>query len=78
MGLPSRVAEKLQGARNAAARLLTGAPGRTHVPPVLRDLDWLPASVCVMFKVLLLTYKDLDNPKPRYLKDCCLETCKDT
>jgi len=33
---------RLQSLQNAAAGLVTGAPRREHITPILRQLHWLP------------------------------------
>ena len=38
-----------------------------HITPVLVRLNWLPVSYRIRFKVLLLTYKALNNLSPEYL-----------
>ena len=38
-----------------------------HITPVLVRLHWLPVSYRIRFKVLLLTYKALNNLSPEYL-----------
>ena len=35
--------------------------------PVLLDLHWLPVSYCIVFKILLLVFKSLNNVSPSYL-----------
>ncbi|XP_076841983.1 uncharacterized protein LOC143486075 [Brachyhypopomus gauderio] len=68
-GLPSSVLQKPQYVQNSAARLLTGSPSRQHITPVLRQLHWLPIKQRIHFKILLFTYKALNNLAPSYLSD---------
>ena len=48
-----------------------------HITPVLKDLHWLPIKLRIIFKILLLTYKCLNDLAPDYLsslvtlKNCC-------
>ena len=42
---------------------------RDHVSPVLASLHWLPVKFRIKFKILLLTYKALNDRAPSYLKD---------
>uniref|UniRef100_A0A3P9DJ14 THD domain-containing protein n=1 Tax=Maylandia zebra TaxID=106582 RepID=A0A3P9DJ14_9CICH len=54
---------------NAAARVLTGTRKREQISPVLASLHWLPVKSRIEFKILLLTYKVLNNQAPSYLND---------
>ena len=40
-----------------------------HITPVLSDLHWLPVSYHIVFKILLLVFKSLNNLSPSYLAD---------
>ena len=68
-GLPSNVLQKLQYVQNSVARLLTRSPSREHITPILRKLHWLPITQRIHFKILLITYKALNNLAPPYLTD---------
>ena len=45
---------RLQCVQDAAARLLCGASPRTHAPPLLNQLHWLPVSSRIQFKLSTL------------------------
>ena len=60
---------RLQLVQNAAARLITGTRKSEHITPVLATLHWLPVCFRVDFKILLLTYKALNNMAPPYLTE---------
>ena len=60
---------KLQSVQNAAARLIRMTHKYDHITPVLKDLHWLPVKERVNFKILLLTYKALNDLTPSYIKD---------
>ncbi|XDV50997.1 hypothetical protein PO909_019956, partial [Leuciscus waleckii] len=60
---------KLQIVQNSAARLLTGAPRRSHITPVLLDLHWLPVKFRIDFKILVLTFRALNGQAPQYILD---------
>ena len=47
--------------QNSAARLLTGTRKHEHISPILRSLHWLPSSERIDFKLLLLTFKSLNE-----------------
>ena len=59
----------LQLVQNAAARVLTRTKKREHISPVLASLHWLPVKSRIEFKILLLTFKALNNMAPLYLKE---------
>ena len=40
-----------------------------HITPVLRDLHWLPVHDSIRFKILLMTFKCLNQLAPSYLSD---------
>ena len=68
-GLPDCLLKKLQRVQNCAARLVKKLPWRSRITRYLRELHWLPIVERIKFKILLLTYKALNNLSPRYLKD---------
>lgn len=59
---------KLQRLQNTAARLITRTARNEHITPVLRELHWLPVAKRVEFKILVLTYKSLNDQAPVYLQ----------
>lgn len=68
-GLPACQLDKLQRVQNNAARIVTRAPMRDHITPVLHTLHWLPIKHRVQFKVLTLAYKAMHGEGPSYVKD---------
>ena len=84
-GLPSCELQKLQKIQNAAARILTGEGKRCHITPVLKKLHWLPIASRIQFKILMLTFKCLQDLAPRYLQEllksrktsCCTRSACD-
>ena len=50
-----------------AARFVSGARKFDHISSILVKLRWLPISYRVVFKLLLLVFKALNSPGPRYL-----------
>ena len=68
-GLRQDQVRKLQYVQNSAARLLTGSRKHEHIIPVLRDLHWLPVHERISFKILLMTFKCLNQLAPSYLSD---------
>uniref|UniRef100_A0A3B1JSL1 Reverse transcriptase domain-containing protein n=1 Tax=Astyanax mexicanus TaxID=7994 RepID=A0A3B1JSL1_ASTMX len=71
-GISSSSIHKLQMVQNAAARLLTHTRTHEHITPVLQNLHWLPVKYRIQFKILLLTYKALNNLAPPYLSNLLL------
>ena len=68
-GSSSKSLKTLQLVQNAAARVLTRTKKRDHVSPVLASLHWLPVKCRIVFKMILLTFKPLNNMAPLYLKE---------
>ena len=67
--------KSLQLIQNAAARTLTRTKKYEHISPVLASLHWLPVKSRIDFKVLLLTYKALNDLAPNYLKELVVPYC---
>ena len=53
-GLPKKAIGRLQLVKNVAAQ-------RTHMKPVLKSLCWLPISLRIDFKIVLLVFKSLNG-----------------
>ena len=68
-GCPDNLVSRLQRVQNAAAKLICRARKYDHVTNLLKDLHWLPVSHRIIFKILTLTYKALNNEGPSYLSD---------
>ena len=64
--LPNKQIERLQRIQNQAARMLKRIPRRNHIAPVLRELHWLRIHDIIIFKILLLTHKAVNNTAPEY------------
>ena len=54
---------------NAAARLIFGIGKFSHITPALYELHWLPVSLRIDYKILLLTFKCIYGLAPTYLSD---------
>ena len=67
----------LQRVQDAAARLLCGASPRTHAPPLLKQLHWLPVSSRIQFKLCTLMCDINHSTAPRYLTELVLR-CDDS
>ena len=68
-GLPDYQITRLQRVHNTAARILTRTQTFDHITPVLKDLHWLPVKQRIIFKIVTLTYRCLNDLAPRYLSD---------
>ena len=69
VGSPDTLINKLQIIQNAAARLITGTKKCTSITPILFSLHWLPVRQRIAFKVMLMTFKSLNNLGPEYLQE---------
>lgn len=61
--------------QNCAARLILCGAKHERITPLLRELHWLPVEQRIIFKILLLTFKVLNNLSPSYIRDL-LQTYK--
>ena len=66
-GLLNSLILKLQRIQNACARMVCSVPKFYHFTPILRDLHWLPVRQRIDFKIILITFKILNNMAPSYL-----------
>ena len=66
--LTNKQFERLQRIQNQAARMLKRIPRRNHITPVLRE-HWLRIHDRIIFKILLLTHKAVNNTAPEYFCD---------
>lgn len=60
-GLYGLTSQTTVGTTAAAARVITKTSISEHIFNVLQNLHWLTVKFCVHFKILLLTYKALNN-----------------
>ena len=68
-GITNTLMCKLQRVQNTAARVLSRTRKFEHITPVLRNLHWLPVKQRVAFKIMLITWKALNDSAPTYLQD---------
>ena len=76
-GLSKHLVHRLQLAQNCAARLILRGGKHYHVTSLLKELHWLPVEQRIIFKMLLFTFKALNNLCPSYIS-YFLETYKPT
>ena len=67
--LPNNQIERLPRIQNQAARMLKRIPRRDHITTILKELHWLKLHDRILFKILLLTHKAVNNTAPKYLRD---------
>ena len=60
---------KLQSVQNNAARVIAMKRKSDQIEHIRRELHWLPTEFRVKCKILLLTFKCLNNQAPKYLQD---------
>ena len=65
-GMKVSDANCLQHVQNYTARIVLLTSKYVHITPVLQHLHWLPLQQRVEYKVLLMTYKVLNNQAPEY------------
>ena len=63
------ILSKLQRVQNTAARLISRKRKHEHITPVLVSLHWLPVQYRIKYKILLYTFKALNNLAPVYLQE---------
>ena len=70
-GITQQNISKLQKVQNKAARICLKVSRKSHTPSIslFKELHWLPIANRFDFKVLLLTYKCLNDLAPQYLSD---------
>ena len=66
-GLPMVQIKKLQRIQNVAARVILRSRKYDHVTQALEKLNWLPVQYRILYKILIITYKDLHGQAPSYL-----------
>ena len=68
-GVNKSVIQKFQRVQNAAARLISKRKKHESVRDVLIDLHWLPVEQRIIFKLLVFTYKIINNLAPECLNN---------
>ena len=65
--IPLSQTARLQRVQNNAARLITCNSKHDHITPVLKELHWLPVESRIAFKMLVMTFKCMNDLAPSYL-----------
>ena len=68
-GCKDTLIKKLQKVQNAAVRLIFQLKKFDHISEHMKELHWLPVFYRIRFKILLLTYKAINDLGPTYLKE---------
>ena len=68
-GLPFYHIKKFQRIQNMAAKLVFRKSKFDHVTNLLIELHWLPVEYRILFKILLFTFKGIQNIGPKYIND---------
>ena len=58
--------------------MLKRIPRCNHITPIMRELCWLKIHDSIIFKILLLTHKAVNNTAPEYLYDVIRFNVKST
>ena len=72
-GIAAKDMRKLQKLQNKAAKVIFRCDRLHPSAPLRRELHWLPINERVIFKVLLLTFKGMNNLIPAYLSDLLIK-----
>ena len=68
-GLPQNQISRLQHIQNTAARVVTLSRKSSHITPILKELHWLPVSQRIVFKLMLIVHKSVNNIAPIYISE---------
>ena len=68
-GLPQNQISRLQHIQNTAARVVTLSRKSCHITPMLKELHWLPVSQRIVFKLMLIVHKSVNNIAPIYISE---------
>ena len=68
-GVPDCQVKKLQRVLNASVRLIYRVPKFSHITSFIKELHWLPVRARIEFKMLLITFKVINDLAPKYLSD---------
>jgi len=68
-GLPKNQIHKIQLVQNSAARVVMGLKKYDHITQIRKELHWLPIEARCKFKIIMLTWKALNNMGTSYIKD---------
>ena len=64
-----KIISRLQHIQNTAARVVTLSRKSCHITPMLKELHWLPVSQRIVFKLMLIVHKSVNNIAPIYISE---------
>ena len=62
---------RLQRIKKSVARIVTNTRKYDHITPILKKIHWLPIRQRIHFRILLITYKSINNMAPKYCVNWC-------
>jgi len=62
---------RLQRIKKSVARIVTNTRKYDHITPILKTIHWLPIRQRIHFRILLITYKSINNMAPKYCVNWC-------
>ena len=68
-GIPNNLLQRLQYVQNAAAHFIMQKHKYDHISEALNELHWLPVSLRIQYRILLLVFKALKGMAPKYIID---------
>ena len=68
-GVPECHLHKLQRVQNAAACLIFQGSRFCHITPLFKSLHWLSVKYCIVFKIILITFKAIHGLAPAYISE---------
>ena len=74
-GLPSKSLKSVQKVQNTAGRILALSHKYEHITLILKQIHWLPVHLRIVFNILLLTYKSLNELATAYMRDLLTPYC---
>ena len=67
--ISKKLIDKLQVAQNSAVRLIEQLNRRDSITCHRKNLHWLPIHARIQFKILMTTWKALNNQAPEYINN---------
>jgi len=67
--LPQKSISRLTKVQNTAVRIITRCNIKDHITPHLKILHWLPIHLRIEYKILLFTFKIINDLAPNYLSE---------
>ena len=68
-GSPQLLLDKIQRVISCSASFICKAPKSAHVGPLLCDLQWLPISSRIQYKIVLICFRIVSGTAPSFLSE---------